>query len=346
MIDTVKVYTFINEDLYYKIKDKTDVMCKYNSSKEIIYYQIVNGSLTGTYDSNLSVKVTEADKYRHKGYVLEIEGSYHKIIRGYNAYDGFYDLLEIALGFKNLVENGYDVILPDISDFYLQRVDITRVFDLHTQDQIKQYMSNLKLLSYPRRNTDTYCDFGVDTLYFKGTTTTLKIYNKLKEFRKNDRKKLRLFDNFDLVKFENDIQGFLRFECEIKKKKLKSLFNKDDIRLVDVKYGDLKKIWCDEFMKILKFKNNDINKVREKQSVLVRLKTFYSDSKANNLYSFFLSLKVDGYNVIRDNMSSSTFYRKISDLKDAGIDFSQNDFTILENSEIVDFDIFKAKEVV
>jgi II/X family phage/plasmid replication protein len=275
-----------------------------------------------------------------------LNGSYHKIIKGYNAYNGFYDINTICLGFKNLVENAYNIILPDIENFYLQRLDITKVFDLESQENIKCYMNNLKLLNYPRRNSATYCDFGVDTLYFKGSTTTLKIYNKLKEFKKNDRSKLKKYDNFDLLKFENDIKGFLRFECEIKKKKLKSLYNIDNIKIIDVKYEDFEKVWCNEFMKILKFKNSDIKKVREKQCVLIRLKTFYSDSKANNLYSFFLSLKVDGYDVIRNNMSRTTFYRKVTDLKNAGVDFSQSDFTILEDNKLVDFDIFSAKEVV
>jgi hypothetical protein len=73
MIDTTKIYTFISEEIYNIIKFSSDIKCMYNDSKKEIYYQIVNSSLNGTYDSNLSVRVDTADKYKRSGYVLEIE---------------------------------------------------------------------------------------------------------------------------------------------------------------------------------------------------------------------------------------------------------------------------------
>ena len=57
----------------------------------------------------------------------------------------------------------------------------------------------------------------------------------------------------------------------------------------------------------------------------------------------------DGYNNARKQMSSTSFYRNISELKNAGIDFSQNNFdeiAKLDFSNMVDFDPFSWKEVV
>ena len=49
-----------------------------------------------------------------------------------------------------------------------------------------------------------------------------------------------------------NIKGFIRFECEIKKKKLKYFFEKDYIRIDSIKYSDLKSIWNSEFEKFFK----------------------------------------------------------------------------------------------
>lgn len=62
--------------------------------------------------------------------------------------------------------------------------------------------------------------FYDESIYLSGTTTTLKIYNKLLEFKKHDLKKF-VNSNFNLIEYLSVIQGFIRFECEIKKKMLK-----------------------------------------------------------------------------------------------------------------------------
>ncbi len=97
MIDTVKVFTFINRDIYNKIKLKSNIKCMYNTFENKIFYEIINTSLECSYDSSLSVRVDEATRYGLSGFVLEIEGSYHKIIKGHNAFDGFYNIQEITL---------------------------------------------------------------------------------------------------------------------------------------------------------------------------------------------------------------------------------------------------------
>ena len=104
MIDTIKIISAIDYNTYTKIKSSSIIKTAYHSGTGEIYYQIINDSLEGSYSSSLSVRVGEGFKYKfYKSYYIEIEGSYHKIIRGYNSHEGFYNLIIIKLRFNYIV---------------------------------------------------------------------------------------------------------------------------------------------------------------------------------------------------------------------------------------------------
>lgn len=267
----------------------------------------------------------------------KLNGSYHKIVKGHNAYDGYYNIQSITLALKKLVENAYNVNLPNLKHWFLQRIDITRVYNLKDNVNVQKYINCFRTLTYPRRNLKFYED---ESVYVSGQTTTLKIYNKLCEFSKHDKNKLSKFDTFNLYEFMHKIDGYVRFECEIKKKKLKSIYGKNYIRINNLSYKEFEKIWCDEFMKILKFDMSEIKKVKQKESVKERLKTIYNNRKAIELYNFYLAIKVDGEKTVKSNMSKATFYRKRAELKDAGIDFTGCFKIYEEDANIIDFNPF------
>lgn len=342
MIDTVKIYTMINKDIYKKIYHSSDIKASYNLSTGEIFYEIANGYLSGSYDNRLSVRVGLGAKYKFKDkYFLEIEGSYHKIVRGFNAYDGFYNLYDIAKFFIQAVENVYSVELPNIKHWFLQRVDIAICYDLENNKNVCNYINNLKLCNYAKRNIKHYQD---ESIYCTGTTTTLKIYNKLLEFKKHDLKKFFGF-NFDVDSFMCKIGGFVRFECEIKKKKLENIYNKKYIRVREVNYKDLKSIWSDEFMKLLKLFESDLYIVRKKDDIKNRLYSLYSNRQAGILYNFYICLMADGEDSIKERFSSTTYYRNMNLLKQAGIDLSQKySLDLVDN--YVYFNPFEAQEVL
>lgn len=316
MIDTIKIFTQIDKNTYDVISKKSNIKCMYNKDSGEIFYEIINDSLKGTYDNSLSVRVSRGEKYKFiNSYCLEAEGSYHKIIKGHNAYDGFYNIQNICLGFIKLIENAYNINLPKLKHWFLQRIDITKTFNLLEQENVKKYINSLNLLSYPRRNIKFYTN---ETLYIPGSVTTLKIYNKYLEFNKNDKNKLVKLFNFNYFNFIDKIKGYVRFELEIKKKKLSSIYNKNYIRIDSLIYKELENVWSDEFMKILKFNNNSKNleRVRTKDEVRLRLLENYKISKANILYSFFILILNDGYENVKKVTSNSTFYRNIKLLKD------------------------------
>lgn len=344
MIDTIKIYSEIDNITYDKIYNNSIIKTSYNKKDGQIYYEIINNHLEGSYSSSLSVRVGCGVKYNFSnlGYFIEIEGSYHKIIRGYNSHNGFYDLNYIVLEFIKIVSKEYNVKLPSIENWFLQRIDIAICFDLKKQINVRTYINNLSNCKYPRRNLKFYQD---ESIYVSGTSTTLKIYNKLLEFRKHDIKKF-LDSNFNLISYMDYIKGFIRFECEIKKKKLKEYYHLEDkIKVINVKYEDLKNIWVGEFMRLLKFIDNDFKVVRTREEVFRRLNSIYKPVKARNLYNFYISIKFDGIDTIKNRVSESTFYRNLHDLKECNIDLSQK-YEIQDYSNIIDFNPFEWEEVI
>lgn len=110
-------------------------------------------------------------------------------------------------------------------------------------------------------------------------------------------------------------------------------------------YKDLKNIWSDEFMKLLKLYESDLKVVRSREEVESRLYTVYGNIKGRRLYNFYLSLIVDGLDIVKSRTSKNVYYTNIRNLKNAGIDFSQNVNINLEDN-IVDFNPFSYQEVV
>lgn len=342
MIDTIKIYTMINKNTYDKIYNNSIIKSSYNKKDGEIYYEIVNDKLEGSYSSSLSVRVGSGVKYKFVNmYYLEIEGSYHKIINGYNSHNGYYNLTSIVKWLIGAVENTYNILLPDFNHWFLQRIDIAICFDLSSNDKVRKYINNLALCSYPRRNIKHYQD---ESIYCSGSTTTLKIYNKMLEFKKHDMKKL-FKSHFDINTYLKEIDGFVRFECEIKKKKLEDIYKSNYIRIKKVCYEDLKNVWSEEFMKLLKFFESDLTIVKNKDEIRDRLIFVYGNTKGNNLYAFYSSLMLDGLSEVRKNTSKASYYRKIKDLISVNVDISQKYKLNLEN-DIIDFNPFEWKEVV
>ena len=350
MIDTIKIFSMIDKTTYKIISNNSIIKTSYNSSTGEIFYKIVNDKLEGSYSTSLSVRVGEGDKYTFNDkYYIEIAGSYHKIKRGYNSHNGYYNLIDMSIKLIELVNNSYNIRLPNIKHWFLQRVDIAICYDLEENKNVRSYINSLSLCNYPRRNLKFYQD---ESIYLTGTTTTLKIYNKLLEFKKHDLKRL-LNKEFCIENYLINIDGLIRFECEIKKKKLINYYNKKYIRILNTRYEDFKNIWSEEFMKLLKIFDSDLMKVNSKKEVERRLKTIYPNKDSNNcmskkasaLYNFYLSIMVDGLRNVKRRTTKSTYYRNIRELKSANIDFSQN--MDLDFNEIVfKFNPFEWEEVV
>ena len=140
MIDTIKIYTEISKETYDKIKSVSIVKNSIDYNNKLVLYEIVNDHLEGSYDSSLSVRVDSGVKYKFvdMGYCLEIEGSYHKIVCGYNSHNGYCDLQFIVENLIQMVELAYNIKLPDLDNWFLQRIDIAICYDIKNQENVHQ----------------------------------------------------------------------------------------------------------------------------------------------------------------------------------------------------------------
>ncbi len=330
MIDTIKIYASVSDEAFKKIEASTDTTAKFNLGKEEIYYKISKGTVKGSYDSNLNCRPRES-MYGRKN-VIELEGSYHKLVRGYNSHNGFYDIKEVVNGIIALCENFYKVSLPTIDNWYVQRIDLSYVYDLETQENVIAYINNNRYLEFPRRRTQYFLN---ECVYFAGSRTTLKIYNKLLEFDKHDRKKLLKFNEFNVEKYRNEIKGFVRFECEIRCKKIKELLGVNWIKYIDLDV--LENFVIGEFMKLFKINDKNICLVRNQNDVKNLLYERYKECKARRLFGFYLTCINDGIENVHSQFSSSSYHRNIKELKECGIDFTQQAFVVEEKATVEKF---------
>lgn len=342
MIDTIKIISMIDYDTFNKIKNSSNIKTSYSNKTGQIFYTVINGNLQGMYNSSLSIRVGDGTKYKFiNKFYIEIEGSYHKFIKGYNSHNGFYNLHLIVIDLIKIIEKSYKVKLPNYNHWFLQRIDIAICYDLKSQENVKLYINNISQCNYPRRNLKYYED---ECIYLAGSSTTLKIYNKFLEFKNNDLKNLKE-TNFNYIKHNDSIKGFIRFECEIKKRKLKSIYNKNYIRVNQVFYTDLKKVWKTEFEKFLKSIETDFEIVRNREKVKTRLYSTYSKVRAKNLFNFYILILARGINKVRADTDKSSYYKNISDLKKCGIDFSQKLDTNLNNN-FLNFNPFEFNDIL
>jgi II/X family phage/plasmid replication protein len=341
MIDTIKIVSMINEKVYHSIKNNSIIKMAYNNGTKENIYTIINDHLKGSYNSSLSVKVGDGGKYGfQKMNYIEIEGSYHKLMKGYNSHHGYYHLQNIVIQLLKIVEQAYDIKLPKMKHWFLQRIDIAICYDLKNQGNVQTYIDNLSRCNYARRKLKHY---EGESIYITGATTTIKIYNKLKEFEKNDLKKYKNTD-FDLFSYQETIKGFIRFECEIKKRKLKNLYKKKYVRIDQVVYQELREIWKIEFEKFLKSIDNELLIVREKEQVKQRLYQIYTKKRAKHLFDFYLLLLLRGISELRKDTDKSSYYKNMSDLKKAKIDFSQK-IDLNKENRFIHFNPFEETEI-
>lgn len=344
MIDTIKIFTMIDKKTCEEIESISTVRSSIDRRTGELHYELNSSKLVGSYSNTINIRTGEGATYgfKDKKY-LSIEGSYHKLVNGYNSHNGYYNLQEIVRFFISAVSYDFQVELPSIKHWFLQRCDIAIVFDLNFNENVCKYINNLSLCSYPRRNMKFYPN---ESIYVSGTTTTLKIYNKMIEFRKHDMKKLFKY-NFGIEGYLQEIDGFIRFECEIKKKKLQEIYKSDYIRVFNVCYDDLKSVWSDEFMKLLSFLKSDLTVVKNKDDVERRIFTYYAENLrgARALYTFYLSYMLDGKESVKKRTSKTTFYKSVNRLKALNIDLSQK-FQLVDQSESIDFNPFEWQEVL
>lgn len=331
MIDTIRIKSpYIAHSLYNEIKQQS--FKRYCLSPENdIMYEFTNQELLGSYDSKIMLKTSTEDwkkifsvsdnKWRlslvDSEPYIEIEFSIHKFFLGHNVYGGSNDLIGMLLNFEQYLNNAIGFEVPSILEWDILRLDYAEVFKI---DFIKDFLYMMNNSNYPRRNVVRY----PDSIYVTGTTTTLKMYNKKKEFLKHDRKRLKDTEFYDdLVDFSD---GILRVEVEVKKKK----FNYDFGRLLKVKEYEE-----DYFINLYEKEVSKIMNVRTENEIICKYKDVQdflhknlSPQMARSVMSTYSSLSLLGELETKSNMSKTTYYKHRKILLDNNISWENSDLRL------------------
>lgn len=352
MIDTISLESpFIDEDIALEIENKSIIRQGVNMELQEIFYQITTKELKGSYDSSLRI-VVKRERYETKfdmrlrkkitslvscePYLL-VECSVHKLILGHNVYGGTNDFMGLCRFLISFIEKSFNFKLPSFEIWKVRRVDYAEIFDLGSMEAVFEWFRGVNHADYGRRTAERY---GQNSLYFPGSTTTLKFYHKGLEFSKHDRKRLKLFIDDDKINYiQNKANRYLRVEIEVKSRKLKNDFNTNELPLVkDIKVEYLKSLYEIEVQRVLKEGAEGMKIIRDASKVQQRLYSMFSSSKAGSLLGTWYMLTTLGEDYAKQQMTKTTFYRHRKDLKDCGISWFGTNVTLKESNLLpVDF---------
>jgi II/X family phage/plasmid replication protein len=341
-------------------------------------YEFTSGSLAGSWDSRVSVRVereewvaeapsvaarmsstggSDVEVVRVEGqqvarstgvrrlrpvvtkqecppYIV-IEGSVHKALLGHNVYGGPCAPALSLAWFVDDVAKRLGVALPYSEDWTAKRVDWAEAYELPNFEACQEFVGGLNMAKFPRRSVDRYGETG---LYSPGRTTTIKIYHKGPEFHKHDKPRLRrcLVDDMEIYELQARANCILRFETEIKARKLSDDFDgKPSVALLTQEYCE--RVHDREAGRLLKEANNDMETVRTNQAVSRRLHEMYDDRLANTLFGTWFQLAALGEVVVKKSMTKPTYYRQKKQLSEAAISWLASDVYVVPTGSAIPF---------
>lgn len=320
-----------------------------NETGELLYC-FTTAEMKGSWENRILLKIQDKQWVNPSGnqaaFTVEcdpyliIELSLHKFVMGHNVFGGSNDLIGQLDYFIRSLNKWFDSKL-DVSDFVVERIDYAEVFEFSAKEKISKWVEIMSKANYPRRKT-----LRVDeqTLYFSGTTSTLKFYHKGPEFKSHDHKRLRyLLDPEVLKRLQSQADRVLRIEVEVKKKKLKEMFEgkMPTPFELNMDMDRIQKFWDDEVKKVIRMKDKDIKKFDNVMDIQDYLKDQLGNRLGASVYLTFLNLQLSGAKNTKKQMSKPTYYRHRKLLEDHGIDWTKAASEVVAemklDQEVIDF---------
>lgn len=312
-----------------------------------LLYRFTSGELEGSYDYRIRLKVDNTEWIKEDSPVPQrvetywhvvVECSLHKLLMNHNCYGGPGDIKRSIAYLVRFLEQVMYVKLPSYEEWEVKRIDVAKIYHFSDKNICKKIVTNLRNSYYTRRKPIIY-----DTsVMFSGSTTSVKIYWKGPEFEKHDYKRVKKYimrevdlswnkDNCDLLQhklallqkhFDQVLEKayrIIRYECEIKPRKLKEAFETDTVLVKILDDEILHNIADTELYKLIREENDNMEVVRRSDLVLERLHQVYGGSQANALYATWTKLVQFGEVQAKETISRATFYRHKKLLVEAGI---------------------------
>jgi II/X family phage/plasmid replication protein len=349
MLDTVKLESpELGEDLAREIEAR----CVRRSAVEIgtgeLLYELTTGSLEGSYDHRVSIRVMRSRLVQHKRqsfdresgrtvstssqvyelckpYVL-LEGSVHKAMLGHNVYGGPESVREACEWLVQDVGSRLAVELPNGSEWLVRRIDWAEVYELPDYSAVEEYVWGLNSAEYPRRSVARY---GRESIFAAGRTTAVKAYHKGPEFSKHDHKRLRgIMQDADLHDLQHYANRVLRWEVSVKAKKLDEDHGQKP-RVSEISADYLRKLHYREVRRLVREGEAEVKTVRKQKDVRDRLLEVYDSRKAGLLLGTWHQLVTLGEKETARAIAPSTFRRHKQLLRDAGVSWIGADVLVV-----------------
>jgi II/X family phage/plasmid replication protein len=362
-IDTVKLRSlYVTEAVAAAVESRLVTRTAVDRPTGELLYELTAGSLEGSWDSKISVKVCReewqstrllASAENKRAAVLtkpvpcepyiEVEGSIHKALMGHNVYGGPCDFLSSCRWFIAHLALQLGCELPEADSWLVRRADWAEIYEL-PYEAIEQYVHGLNNATYPRRE-GAMARYGDQSLSCPGTTSTLKVYHKGPEFSKHDYRRLRpLMSNEQqqegyLVNLQKRANELLRVETTVKARKLDD-DHKHPPTVREMTEAYLVAVHEREVARLLREGGATMKTVRKHHEVRNRLYEVYPDNErlAGLLFGTWLQLAALGEKLTRKNMKRSTFYDHRKFLQDAGIAWHGGDVRIVETASVLPAD--------
>ena len=318
-------------------------------------WEVTRTSLQASHDARIMVKPMYEDFVVSKSgkpelhpsppYLI-VECSIPKAMHGQNIYGVIEDMQTACESLRALLESLLGVALPHTRNWTVQRVDWAESFQLPDQ-AVQEFFEGIYHVAFPRRKMQKY---GNESIFVPGTTTTIKLYHKGREFEKNDRKRLawvlrNLFHENrprdaapdwaqrqayrKVAALQRLANNRLRAEVEVHAEKLDYDFgHKPKVHEVTTEY--LKAVFDKEMARLLREGREGVTVVRTSLAVRDRLEARFSPELAGLLHGFWLGLATHGEDDMKTRSTRATFYRRRKQLVDAGVSWLTTDMQLIE----------------
>jgi len=319
-----------------------------NVFSEFIPYQQVPSSYTGIalkfYNGSVNIPPH-----------IELKASPAKIVQGHNVFGSNSLLLAYSEFFSSLtLANPELAMMVDWDKAEVLQIDCTFSAFVETEQKCKQVISHFRNVSHgqvraSRYDYETTCKHNTNSSYWGGKTYSkyhefIKQYEEYSEkARKGDKHAQFVFDAMSDPRILRFSKYLVRFESEIKKRKLERLGIPTNIHEL-IKYQQklkedtgkelIEELWKDTYGKLIDntFKGQAMN-IYDDEKVQTTLRHFYkkttptgktSYAKADRAFSFYRRLVNEGFKEVHRSFSvRQSFYNNLNMLLDVGFTKAQ-----------------------
>lgn len=318
MVDTLKLLIPIaDRGFLEQIKTKLVRTRRENLETQELKFEYFTGEVeVGSYSRNVNIYLTESDPM---GFFVEF--SLPKQYYNNNVEMVYpFDITYILNNFRNELCKHLRENLPLLSDWIVYRLDVCYNWTFESEAKCQSLMNFIQRIDYPRKKKYLY-----DTsVMYKGTAYTIKFYLKGAEFKRNDYKVILDIDTIKAEKLLEWSNKVLRFEVEFKKVYLKTLFEKDKVKVSDIAdNSEIENILKHYLASVFRYVDKENMKHENVRQVI---NENFKPAKALHLYQFFKGyyFEPDEKFQIKKGLNASTIWRYKKDLKSIGVSFEEN----------------------